>query len=212
MSTPHITKAELLAVLPPQILRSQQVAGAIAITEDAHNGQLRDDGSTYLEGHIWVLAAQIYQHYENGSNLEKLLIASLLHDVVEDAPQYSIEFIGDQFGQEMANIITALTKKPEEDTAQTPAGKFQDTKQYLARLATHGEIAIRIKLEDRIANLRSIVSDNNPNKLAKYQRQVKEAEELYMPLAKDLSGEPNYVELLQTEIERINRFLPEASF
>ncbi|MCA9372454.1 hypothetical protein KC726_06275, partial [Candidatus Woesebacteria bacterium] len=73
MAAPSTSKKELLSILPPQILASPRVVTAMAIAEDAHGEQLRDTGETYLEGHIWLLAMQVYEHYTSAGNLEQLL-------------------------------------------------------------------------------------------------------------------------------------------
>ncbi len=77
---------------------------AISFCIEAHKNQFRKSGEPYVVHPL--LVATITAHY---SSDEAMVIASLLHDVVEDTI-YSLENIREIFGIDVANIVDGLTK------------------------------------------------------------------------------------------------------
>ena len=77
---------------------------ALALSLDAHEGQIRKSGEPYIVHPILVAAitAKI-------SNDETMVQAALLHDVVEDT-SFTIEELAVLFGDDVAHMVEGLTK------------------------------------------------------------------------------------------------------
>ena len=71
---------------------------------EAHEGQFRKSGEPYCVHPI--LVASITAHF---SKDEAIIATALLHDVVEDT-SYSLEYIKDRWGSDIAHMVDGLTK------------------------------------------------------------------------------------------------------
>jgi len=98
----HIDEA--VSILKTQIEIDEDISNALNFAIEAHNGQKRKSGEPYIIHPILVasITASI-------SGDKTMVIASLLHDVVEDTP-YSIEDIQKRFGSDVRHIVEGLTK------------------------------------------------------------------------------------------------------
>jgi len=77
---------------------------ALDFAEKAHEGQKRKSGEDYVIHPI--LVATITSYFNDS---EEVITAAILHDVVEDT-SYTIWYIKDEFGSEVANLVEGLTK------------------------------------------------------------------------------------------------------
>ena len=92
------------AILKEQIEIDDDIANAISFAMDAHEGQFRKSGEPYIV-HPILVAAIVAATTSN----KTMVIAALLHDVVEDTP-YTIEDIESRFGADVALLVNGLTK------------------------------------------------------------------------------------------------------
>jgi (p)ppGpp synthase/HD superfamily hydrolase len=85
--------------------RSPLVRAALEKARTAHAGQIRNGsgGMPYVE-HPMAVAARLDEHGYG----EEVLAAALLHDVIEDS-ETSLDEIREQFGNEVAGLVGALT-------------------------------------------------------------------------------------------------------
>jgi len=83
---------------------------------------------------------------EFGEARESMLVAAWLHDIVEDT-DVKLRDVEENFGEEVARLVAAVTSEP---------GANRKTKIALTLPKTReaGPDAIRLKLADRIANVR----------------------------------------------------------
>ena len=147
---------------------------AFDVAVDAHKDQRRKSGEAYIFHPIAV--AKIVAS-EIGLDATSIA-AALLHDVVEDCDDYSLNDIHQLFGESVARIVDGLTKisslKKETDTS-TQAENFRKM-----LLTLHDDVrVIIIKIADRLHNMQTMDS-MRPDK------QVKIASEtlyIYAPLA-----------------------------
>ena len=95
---------EAIHALKNSIEITAQIEKAVSFCIEAHKNQHRKSGEPYVVHPI--LVAAITAHY---SNDEAMVLAALLHDIVEDT-EYSIEQIKVLFGNDVANIVEGLTK------------------------------------------------------------------------------------------------------
>jgi GTP pyrophosphokinase len=95
---------EATKVLKESIEFSSILQDALAFCIQAHKTQFRKSGEPYAVHPI--LVASITAHF---SNDEAMVIAALLHDVVEDT-KYELSYIQNIYGDDVAHIVNGLTK------------------------------------------------------------------------------------------------------
>lgn len=90
---------------------------------------------------------------------EDLLCAALLHDTIEDNPKYSKQYLIDEFGLTVAELVDEVTEKRTADLSGSFKESWQERKAgYLGRLASASEGAVLISAADSIQNLDSLVA------------------------------------------------------
>lgn len=121
---------------------------AIAFAAEKHRNQRRkdSDASPYVNHPIAV--ADVLAN-EGGIDDERVLIAAVLHDTVEDTDT-SLRELAELFGQEVADIVAEVT-----DDKSLPK---PERKRLQIEHAPHmSEGAKLVKLADKLCNLRDIV-------------------------------------------------------
>jgi RelA/SpoT family (p)ppGpp synthetase len=98
------TIEDATAVLSHQIAIEGEILHALNFSQKAHRDQRRKSGEPYIVHPILVAAITA-----SISNDPTMVIAALLHDVVEDTV-YTIEEIGVIFGSDVEHIVAGLTK------------------------------------------------------------------------------------------------------
>jgi (p)ppGpp synthase/HD superfamily hydrolase len=136
---------------------------AYSFAEKAHEGVLRKfSGLPYFSHPKGV--ARIIEALVNDENL---IIASFLHDVVEDT-NITIEEIHIEFGEVVADLVREVTSDPIE---QKKVGK----KFYLAvKMVNMTEDGLLLKLSDRLQNILYLQGDVVPMKfIVKYYKETR---------------------------------------
>lgn len=142
------------------------VQRAYEVAEQAHAGQMRDEGTSYIVHPVRVAVSLVD---ELKIHSPELICSALLHDVIEDSPTTRAELAA-MFGDEVAHIVWLLTKFEEVSLAD-----------YLAAIEEASETGAPIvKLCDRLDNLRFI--SHSPKREKKY-RYVYTTEKYYLPMA-----------------------------
>jgi (p)ppGpp synthase/HD superfamily hydrolase len=120
------------------------IAKALEMAEAAHAGQTRNGSGGMAYIHHPVAVAELLA--KHGFD-ESTVAAALLHDVVEDS-EMSIEDIAAGFGQQVANLVAALT----EDESIQP---FERRKEAHRRHVDEvGGNALAIYAADKLSNIR----------------------------------------------------------
>ncbi len=148
------------------------VSRAFKIAYEAHANMRRKSGEPYIY-HPITVAKIAYSEIGLGT---KSIVASLLHDVVEDT-DVTVEDIKMQFGNKIANIVEGLTKISGVFNKQSEL-QAENFRKILMTITDDLRVII-IKLADRLHNMRTLDS-MKPNK------QLKIAGEtlfIYAPLA-----------------------------
>jgi GTP pyrophosphokinase len=158
---------------------------AFDLAHEAHGNMRRKSGEPYIIHPVCVARIAV-EEIGLGTTA---VVASLLHDVVEDVPDYTIDFIRSQFGPKVAMIVDGLTKISDvfDSNASLQAENFR---KMLLTISDDIRV-ILIKLADRLHNMRTLDS-LSPDK------QIKIASEtiyLYAPLAHRLGLYPIKQEL-----------------
>lgn len=102
---------------------------------ERHNGQYRDDGSTYFHGHIDVVAHLVGMVTTD----EDVICAAYLHDTLEDIDTTIVE-LSAYFGRRVSDMVFELTHVGSREEGFT----FPNL---------HSREAIMIKFADRLSNL-----------------------------------------------------------
>lgn len=122
---------------------------ALDIAVRAHAHHRRDEGRPYIVHPLRVASSLT----KLGATAE-VRAAALLHDVIEDAPGHAGEVHA--LGPQVAALVDALT----EDRGEWPD-------EYYGRIVAAGRDAARVKLADRVDNLR-FVHLTGPAKQVRY--------------------------------------------
>ena len=141
---------------------------------DAHEHQRRISGEAYIFHPIAV--AKIVA-YEIGSDAISIA-AALIHDVVEDNSDYSIQNIKKEFGKNIARIVDGLTKISNLSTKADISHQAENYRKMLLTLSEDVRVII-IKIADRLHNMQTL-------SVMPVEKQIKKASEtlyIYAPLA-----------------------------
>ena len=124
----------------------------------AHEHQVRKDGVTPYIAHPFRVAMTVRHAF--GCDDPVCLAAAMLHDVIEDTTR-DYDDIADEFGTDVADIVSALTKdmrRPEPDRER----------EYDANLAKADWRARLIKLADVLDNLADMATSKAVGTRAKH--------------------------------------------
>tara|TARA_B100000524_G_scaffold321713_1_gene202724 strand:- start:253 stop:2469 length:2217 start_codon:yes stop_codon:yes gene_type:complete len=147
---------------------------AFDIAVDGHKNQRRKSGEAYVFHPIAVakiVAAKI------GLDATSI-VSALLHDVVEDSPDYTISDIEQLFGETVARIVNGLTKISSLKKDKNISLQAENFRKMLLTLNDDVRVII-IKIADRLHNMQTIHS-------LREEKQLKIASEtlyIYAPLA-----------------------------
>ncbi len=162
---------------------------AFDVAKDAHKDQRRKSGEPYIYHPIAVAKIVAYEIGLGATGIA----TGLMHDVVEDNENYTVETIRKLFGNKIATIIDGLTKiefiKHQDVSVQT-----ENYRKLLLTLSEDVRV-ILVKLADRLHNMRTM-------EFMPPYKQIKIASEtlfIYAPLAHRL-GLYN----IKTELENLS--------
>lgn len=135
---------------------------------NAHNEQYLPGSDLPYINHIATVAMEVISAITRDKEVENPNLAvqcALLHDVIEDTP-ISFEDLKQQFGQEVAQGVLALSKDPSLPKTGT---QMQDS---LTRIRSQPQEIWMVKLADRVANLQPPPRHWPISKIANYHAQA----------------------------------------
>jgi len=182
----------ILATQPPDDARRLEYAYQFAA--EAHRSQVRDEGTPFIDHPVAV--AEILWG-ELGCRDIDMLVAALLHDVLEDCSEVLPEVLADLVGPRTFELVVSVTKPAVPDER-----KPQRDRDYLDRLREAPADVRLLKLADRIHNLRQVVHANDP---AKARRYLDVSRTEFYPLALATSAEA--ARLVAESCDAIERYL-----
>lgn len=160
---------------------------AYRFSKYGHRGQQRDGGGRYFDhprqASVILLSQGVFEH--------EIIIATLLHDVMEDSFILTWEDLEYIFGSRVCTMVKLVTKE-----------RGLPKEQYLPRLLSGIPEAWIVKLADRLHNMQTLGSCSREKQL----KQVKETREKIMPLCHKLAETFNYHQLgewFATQLEAI---------
>ncbi len=197
-----------------QVKQSPLVEKALEISEKAHSGQVRKSGEPYIIHPILVsiIVSSI-------SEDDSMVIAALLHDVVEDT-NLSISEVSAEFGVDVAHLVEGLTKIVQMRDSEL-VSSASDEKLIASALSFRKMLlasvqdvrVLVVKLCDRLHNMLTLDA-LTPSKQARISE---ETMVVYAPIAHRLgiSSIKNALEdlsfkyIFPEDSSRINRYLEE---
>ncbi len=120
---------------------------ALNFAKEKHKGQRRISGEPYIEHPKRV--AKIVKKSKKSHQIEKLIIAALLHDTIEDTDA-TPEEISKKFGPLVASLVSKLTTNKKE---KDKIGKKEYLSQKLTNKKKITNWSLVIKLADRLDNI-----------------------------------------------------------
>ena len=183
-----------------------EITRAFEVARTAHEGQLRKSGEDYITHPVAVSLILA----ELGLN-EITIVASLLHDTVEDTP-YSLKQLRTDFGDEIANLVDGVTKL--DKLTYGPTAEAETVRKMVIAMSRDIRVLV-IKLADRLHNARTwgFVSAESA------QRKAQETLDIYAPLAHRLGmnaikwelEDLSFAVLEPKKFEEISRLVAERS-
>ena len=160
---------------------------AYNISKSAHQGVYRKGGLYRYFDHVRDVTLILL--LEAGITDPDLLAAGLLHDVVEDSPilgnvilfgedvsrEQAHKNLTRMFGRRVADAVLTVTKKGK---TGDPAIDQKNKEEYMQGLAFGDDLALLVKMADRLHNLRTLPEDDR--KFCK--RQLTETIDEYLPI------------------------------
>jgi len=144
--------------IPHFARRSSRLADAYRFARGAHA-----EGATSIDHPTAVAELLAETGYP-----EHVVVAALLHDVVEDSPG-SADELAERFGADVARLVAQLTEDPAIDA-------YDERKRELRRrAASDGHSAASIFTADKLASARKLNASGgvpDPRKLEHYERTV----------------------------------------
>jgi (p)ppGpp synthase/HD superfamily hydrolase len=128
------------------VLYSSRFYDAIELAARAHHGQVRKGTEIPYIVHPLAVASLLIRV----ECPERLVIAALLHDVVEDTP-FTIHEILTRFGPDVVGLVNALS---EPDKKASWEDRKAHTVEYLEKTA--GDDVLIVALADKLDNIRAI--------------------------------------------------------
>jgi (p)ppGpp synthase/HD superfamily hydrolase len=118
---------------------------ALQFAAERHQGQIRKvSGLPYVTHPIIV--SELLRKYKTSKVLSQLIVAALLHDVLEDTDTTLTE-ISNKFGSMVAGLVLELTSDKEE------IQKIGKNKYLKKKMLSMTSYALVIKLVDRLSNI-----------------------------------------------------------
>jgi guanosine-3',5'-bis(diphosphate) 3'-pyrophosphohydrolase len=143
---------------------------AYVTAEKMHGTQMRKSGDPYITHPLAVttILADI-------GMTESTLVASLLHDTVEDTP-YTLEQVREDFGDEVARLVDGVTKL--DKVKYGDSAQAETIRKMIVAMSRDIRVLV-IKLADRLHNMRTL----RYVKQETQERVARETLDIYAPLA-----------------------------
>lgn len=169
---------------------------AFQFAAEAHQGQKVPGSELPYITHVSLVTMEVIAalQAEDGVDGERAVQCALLHDTIEDT-DVTFEMVQQEFGEEVANGVLALTK----DASLPKPEAMADS---LRRIQEQPKAVWMVKLADRITNLLPPPHYWTPEKIAFYRE---EARQIHAAL-KDAS--PFLAARLQEKIDNYGKHLP----
>lgn len=191
------------------MILTHRLQEAINEASRLHRDQIRKDTLrtpyiTHLVGVMILLSSATHD--------EDVLIAGLLHDALEDVPDYTPDMLEEKFGPRVKDIVLGVT---EESKLHGERGSWHDVKvAYIEKLRGSSDESVLVSLADKIQNTRSLIEMINlaygaalPHFGSDHKDRIWFHEEVLSVGIERLGEDHVLVEELRAEIEEMKRTL-----
>jgi len=160
------------------------VQKAYTLAENAHSGQLRRSGESYIYHPLAValILAELKLDYY-------CIVAAILHDCIEDT-SITKDDVEKEFGSQVAHIVEGVSKLTHLEFNSNSQKQAKNFQKLVFAMSKDMRVMI-IKLADRLHNMRTIDSMSDEKKIQK----AKETSEIHAPIARRLGLHSIRVEL-----------------
>lgn len=130
---------------------------AIKLACHLHRNQVRkDEFHTPYVSHLFAVSALL----SSVTSDEDIIIAGLMHDSLEDVPQYTYDKLVADFGTRVADIVTHVTEPLDANKSEDEQLPWLERKEaYLAVLRSGGVESALVSCADKIHNTESFLDD-----------------------------------------------------
>ena len=169
---------------PKVRMYSYRVEQAIRAATILHKDQVRK-GSVPIPyvSHLFAVTMLVQDYTDD----EDTVIASLLHDTIEDT-DYKLEELQEDFGGKVREIVESLSE-PQDDKYKSYTWK-QQKQHYAKKLKKASSEALLIAAADKIHNMRSIVEeyiDDHQRFIADFDGDLKDRVFMYQDISNVLN-------------------------
>lgn len=151
--------------------RYQAIERAYNYAKDAFRGKSRESGERYFE-HVRAVTLIVIDYLRVKDY--RIIIAAILHDLVEDIPSWTVERVSREFGEYVALLVEYLSKPP-----KSFGTKAERDHAYHGRFDAAPREFFLLKLADRWHNTLTLRSCSKE----KRERKIAETREHYLPHA-----------------------------
>ena len=159
-------------VFPASDPRYMLIERAYNVAKGAFRGYVRDDGGRYFE-HLRAVALILIDYLRIRDH--ELIVAAILHDIVEDIPDWTVDRVRKEFGDRVAYLVEYLTKPSEREYPK----KEDRDRVYHQRFDAAPREFFLIKCSDRLHNTITLGTCAKE----KRHRKIVETWRYYMPFA-----------------------------
>lgn len=198
---PFALKGQVKESLIEAGIWNERVEEALLRSILSHRYHIRDDGTPYLEQHIFPMVLRVIESGKGEEGLEDRVILTFLHDAYEKDPYFSLDVIEEFFGKNIAENINSITEEPKRGLKNLNE-HMEANKAYVEKVSKASQDVKIVKLESWLNNL---LTTELLHDVEKYERLIQKAEELYIPFAKLV--EKKYIVEMKKEVERLKELL-----
>lgn len=155
--------------------RYQSIERAYQTAKDAFRDKYRDDGETRYFEHLRAVTLIVIDYLRVRDH--NIIIAALLHDIVEDIPSWPIDRVEKEFGKEVTLLVEYMTKPSK---VMCPLKQERDA-MYHSRFKSAPRDFFLIKLADRLHNILTLWNCTQE----KRRRKIEETRMHYLPFAEE---------------------------
>ncbi|MCE1247860.1 MAG: HD domain-containing protein [Firmicutes bacterium] len=164
---------------------------AFNYAKEVHSHQTRDEGTPYFN-HPYRVAMYMANEMHVGD--ANAIATGLLHDVMEDGKGVTRSVLEEKFNDDVARNVSLLSKKkvPDSQHEQMLTTYYEGIKKAPLDVK-------RVKISDRLDNIRSLHLSPDKEKVPRY---IKETREIYLPMAKEcFAGAAKEIENILKNLE-----------
>lgn len=184
-----------------------RIEKAIVRATVLHQSQKRKISGVPYIVHPYSVAF-LLAHYTDD---EDVIIAGLLHDTLEDIPEYTEEMLREEFGERACAIVKEVTEdftQAEKEDHSIRGNNWRARKEkYLANLSNDSKEALLVATADKIHNMRSALDEYRIHGDSVWEKFKRNADNLiwfYTEAAKVINGHLDH-----PLVEEMNRLLSE---